>query len=88
MAIRLVVIFLPEVEAGRLEQILPLHSRWHWRETVPGGQQKFSCIVQQRYTERLLDDQDQSFGANPSFTAYVALIEAVIPPIKETAITE
>lgn len=88
MAVRLVVIFLPEVEAGRLEQILPLHSRRHWRETVPGGQEKFSCLVQQRYTERLLDDLERSFGTIPSFTAYVTLIEAVVPPIEETATTE
>lgn len=88
MAVRLVVIFLPEMDAGQLERILPLHSRRHWRETVSGGQEKFTCIVQQRYTERLLDELERTFGAIPSFTAYVALIEAVIPPIKETATTE
>ncbi|MDP3460759.1 MAG: hypothetical protein Q8S09_15930, partial [Hyphomonas sp.] len=88
MAARLVVIVLPEAETGRLEEILPQHSRRFWRETVPGGQEKFSCIIQQRYTERLLDELGQAFGAVPAFTAYVSQIEAVLPPVKETLATE
>ncbi|MBW8295730.1 TIGR00341 family protein [Sphingopyxis sp.] len=88
MAARLVVIFLPEAETGRLEEILPRHSRRHWRATVAGGQEKFSCIVQQRYTERLLDELELAFGALPTFTAYVSQIEAVLPPVKETLATE
>jgi uncharacterized hydrophobic protein (TIGR00271 family) len=88
MAARLVVILLPEVETGRLEEILPHHSRRHWRESAAGGQEKFSCIVQQRYTERLLDELEQAFGALPTFTAYVSQIEAVLPPVKETQATE
>ena len=58
MAARLVEIFLPDDEVGRLMEILPRHCRRFWRETVPGGQEKFSCIIQQRYTERLLDELD------------------------------
>ena len=88
MAARLVVIFLPEVETGRLEDILRLHSRRYWRETVPGGQEKFSCVVQQRYTERLLDALQLAFGAVPTFTAYVSQIEAVLPRVEETVATE
>jgi uncharacterized hydrophobic protein (TIGR00271 family) len=88
MAARLVVIVLPDVEVARLEEILPHHSRRHWRETVPGGQEKFSSIVQQRYTGRLLDELEQAFGSVPTFTAYVSQIEAVLPPIKETQATE
>ena len=88
MSGRLVVIFLPEDRIGRLETILPRHTRRFWRETVPGQQEKYCCIVQQRYTERLLDDLDDAFGGLDSFTAYVSGIEAVLPPVEETPETE
>lgn len=88
MSARLVEIYLPETEIGRLEVMLPLHCRRYWRETVPGGQEKYSCVVQQRYTERLLDDLDASFGNIPSFTALVSQLEAVLPPVEETLATE
>lgn len=88
MAARLVDIFLTETEIDRLLEILPRHCRRFWRETVPGGQEKFSCLVQQRYTERLLDEMNLAFGRIPTFTAYVAQLEAVLPPIEETAASE
>ncbi|MFA7585639.1 MAG: TIGR00341 family protein [Novosphingobium sp.] len=88
MAARLVQIFIPETETARLEEILPHHSRRFWREAVPGGQEKYSCIVQQRYTERLLDELEQTFGPAPGFTAYVLQLEAVSPPVVETVATE
>lgn len=88
MSTRLVEIFLPEAEIGRLEEILPNHCRRYWRETVPGGQEKYSCLVQQRYAERLLGDLEAAFGQMPTFTAYVAQLEAVLPPVEETAETE
>lgn len=88
MSARLVEIFLPETEVPQLEEILPRHCRRFWREAVPGGQEKYSCIVQQRYTERLLKELDQTFGSMPTFTAYVEQLEAVLPPIEETAETE
>lgn len=88
MSARIVQIFLPESQVGRLEDILSRHSRRFWRETVPGGQEKFSCIVQQRYTERLLKELDTVFRSTPSFTAYVGRLEAVIPPVEETQDTE
>ena len=55
-----------------------------WRD----GQEKYICLVQQRYTERLLDELDKSFSHHPTFTAYVAQLEAILPPIEETAATE
>jgi len=88
LSARLVEIFLPEVEIAQLEDILPRHCRRFWRETVPGGQEKYSCIVQQRYTERLLDELDAAFGSMATFTAYVVQLEAVLPPIEETVETE
>lgn len=88
MAARLIEIFLPESEIGPLETMIARHCRRYWREAVPGGQEKYSCIVQQRYAGRLLSDIDAAFGALPTFTAYVSNLEAVLPPIEETAETE
>lgn len=88
MSARLVQIYLPEHRIAELEAILARHSRRFWRESVPGGQEKFSCIVQQRYTERLLDDLDASFAADSAFSAYVQRLDAAIPPVEETAETE
>lgn len=88
MSARLVEIFLPESQIRSLEKILPNHSRKHWRETVPGGQEKYSCVVQQRYVERLLGELDRTYSGEPTFTAYVTTLEAVLPPLRETAETE
>ncbi|WP_336986865.1 TIGR00341 family protein [Altererythrobacter aquiaggeris] len=88
MSARLVEIFIPETMVTQLEEMLPRHCRRFWRETVPGSQEKYSCIVQQRYAERLLSELDAVFGSVPNFTAYVAQLEAVLPPVAETAETE
>ncbi len=88
MSARLVEIFLPETHVAPLEAILGQHSRRFWREAVPGGQEKYSCIVQQRYTERLLNNLDSEFGRIPQFTAYVSDLEAVLPPVVESVETE
>ncbi|WP_427968939.1 TIGR00341 family protein [Altererythrobacter sp.] len=88
MSARIVQIYLPESEIARLEDILPRHSRRYWREAVPGGQEKYCCIVQQRYTERLLDELEDAFASVPTFTAFVEQLEAVLPLIEETPATE
>lgn len=88
MSARIVQIYLPEEQIPSLETILPRHTRRFWRETLPGEQEKYSCVVQQRYTERLLEELDRAFGHVPSFTAYVAEIEAVLPSLGENADTE
>ncbi len=88
MSARLVQIYLPEDHVPQLETILARHSRRFWREEVPGEQEKYSCIVQQRYTERLLDDLEAAFREVPGFTAHVAQLEAVLPTVEETPETE
>ena len=88
MSARLVEIFVPDDQVERLESVLSHHSRRFWRESVENGQEKFSCLVQQRYTERLLAELDRTFGSIPTFTAYVAQLEAILPPIEETVQTE
>ena len=88
MAARKVQIYLPEERVRQLETILSRHSRRFWREAVPGGQEKYTCLVQQRYTERLLDDLEKGFANVPGFTAHVELLEAVMPSMEETADSE
>ncbi|MXP29445.1 TIGR00341 family protein [Porphyrobacter algicida] len=88
MAARFVQIYLPENQIEILETILLRHTRRFWRETVPGSQEKYTCLVQQRYTERLLADLADAFSNIPSFAAYVAKLEAVMPPVEETPATE
>lgn len=88
MSARLVQIYLPEDQIQVLETILSRHTRRFWRESVPGQQEKYACIVQQRYTERLLNDLEDAFGAVPAFTAHVAQLEAVLPSFEETPATE
>lgn len=88
MSARLVQIFLPDEQVELLETVLPRHTKRFWRESVPGDQEKYSCIVQQRYTERLLVDLDAAFGSIPSFAAHVTQLEAVLPVVAETPQTE
>ncbi|MGB3472469.1 MAG: TIGR00341 family protein [Erythrobacter sp.] len=88
MSARIVKIYLPEARIEELEGILRKHARRFWREAVPGGQEKYSCIVQQRYTERLLNELSDVFAHEPHFTAYVEALEAVIPAIEATPDTE
>jgi hypothetical protein len=88
MSARIVQIYLPENQIQLLETILAHHTRRFWRETLPGQQEKYTCIVQQRYTERLLVDLDEAFGSEPTFTAFVAELEAVLPRVNETPTTE
>ena len=88
MSARLVQIYLPEDRVAQIEEILPRHTRRFWRETVPGGQEKYSCIVQPRYTERLIEELEAAFASIPTFAAYIAQLEAVVPPVVETPDTE
>ena len=88
MSARLVQIYLPEREIARAEEVLARHSRRFWRETIPGGQEKYSCIVQQRYTERLLGELEDELGGVEGFLLIVQELEAAYPVIEETPETE
>lgn len=88
MSARIVQIYLPEDQIPLLETILARHTRRFWRESLPGEQEKYTCIVQQRYTERLLTDLDDAFRTVPSFAAHVAHLEAVLPTLEENPSTE
>ncbi|MFN2100370.1 TIGR00341 family protein [Altererythrobacter sp. MF3-039] len=88
MGAQRIEIFLPENEFLRLEEIVALHCRRYWREDVPGENEKLTCLVQQRYTERLLDDIETAFGDYPSLAVIVSPIEASIPPIIEDETSE
>ncbi|TIX49760.1 TIGR00341 family protein [Alteraurantiacibacter aquimixticola] len=88
MSARLVVAIVPDTEVENIEAILARHCRRFWREAVPGGLEKFSCLVQLRYTERLLEELEANFAETPGFTAYVEQLEAILPPLEETPETE
>ncbi len=88
MSARRVEIYLPEDRLMELESILARHCRRFWREAVPGAHEKYTAIVQQRYTERLLEDLEATFAQVPRFSAQVMSLEAVIPALEETAETE
>jgi uncharacterized hydrophobic protein (TIGR00341 family) len=88
MTARLVVAIVPDTQMDRIEMILPRHCRRFWREAVPGGLEKYSCLVQLRYTERMLKDLEASFAGTEGFTAYVGRLEAIVPLLEETPETE
>ncbi len=87
MAAQRVEIFLPENEFLRLEEVVARHCRRFWREDVPGEVEKLTCLVQQRYIERLLEDIEANFGGITGLMVIVSSIEASIPPIAETETT-
>ncbi|MHA6333266.1 TIGR00341 family protein [Qipengyuania sp. CAU 1752] len=88
MSAQRVEIFLCEAEFPRLEETVARHCRRFWREDVPGENEKLTCLVQQRYTERLLDDLEEAFSAVPGFAVIVSPVEATIPALEESAATE
>lgn len=84
MSARLVDIIVPDSETDAARAIIVRHCRRFWPETVPDGREKFSCIVQSRYVERLLDELDGRFGMIEGFSTTVESLEAVLPPLDET----
>ena len=87
MSARLVEIFVSDAEVALANTLIARHSRRHWQESVPGAGEKFSCIVQKRYVERLLADLNANFGSMPGFATLVLQLEAVLPPLDESAAT-
>ena len=87
MSARLVEIVVPDAEVERAHVLIARHARRYWQESVPGAGEKFSCIVQKRYVERLLADLNANFGAMEGFSTIVLQLEAVLPPLEESAAT-
>ncbi|HSM54198.1 MAG TPA: TIGR00341 family protein [Erythrobacter sp.] len=85
MSAQRIEIFLPESEIARLEQVVARHCRRFWRETVPGRSEKLTCLVQRRYTERLINDVEATFANEPSLMVIVSDIAASIPALAEDA---
>ncbi|MEH6758057.1 MAG: TIGR00341 family protein [Parasphingorhabdus sp.] len=83
MSARLVEVFVSDEHIARAEAIIQRHCRRYWQEAVPGPKEKFSCIVQKRYVERLFTELDQNFGGMPDFLAMVVEIEALSPRLDE-----
>ena len=57
MSTRLVEIIVPDAQIGKTRSLVARHCRRYWQEPIPGEREKFSCIVQKRYVERLLGRQ-------------------------------
>lgn len=84
MAARLVSIIIPDAETERAKTLIAHHCRRFWQESLPNGQEKFSCLVQRRYVERMLQALEENFQSVQGFCATVECLEAVLPPIEET----
>lgn len=84
MSARLVQIIIPDSQVALANTLIARHARRHWQESVPGAGEKFSCIVQKRYVERLLADLNTNFGAMQGFSTTVQQLEAVLPPLDES----
>ncbi len=87
MSVRLVEIVVPDAEVERARTLIARHARRFWQESLPGAGEKFSCIVQKRYVERLLADLNATFGALDGFATMVLQLEAVLPTLDESAET-
>lgn len=83
MSARFVEIIIPDDEVVKARQIIDRHCRRFWQEVVPDGFEKFSCIVQKRYVERLLRELDKSFLASEGYAAVVVPVEALSPRLDE-----
>lgn len=83
MSARLVEIIVPDEHVVQAEAVIRRHCRRFWQEAAPGPKEKFSCIVQKRYVERLLRDLDKNFAGLPDFSAIVVEIEALSPRLDE-----
>jgi uncharacterized hydrophobic protein (TIGR00341 family) len=87
MSTRLVQIIVPDSQIETARSLVSHHCRRFWQEPIPGDREKFSCIVQKRYVERLLTELDAHFGDTPAFCAVVVALEAALPPIDESVAT-
>ncbi len=87
MSARLIEVVVPDSQVDAARMLIMRHCRRYWRETLPGAYEKYSCIVQNRYVERLLGDLDASFGQMNGFSAILLQLEVVLPPLEESAAT-
>lgn len=87
MSTRLVQVIVPDAMIEATRTLVSKHCRRYWQEPVPGGLEKFSCIVQKRYVERLLSALNAQFGAMPEFCTVVIELEAALPSLDESSAT-
>lgn len=87
MSTRLVQVIVPDAMIETTRTLVSKHCRRYWQEPVPDDREKFSCIVQKRYVERLLSELNVRFGNMPEFCAVVIALEAALPTLDESAET-
>ncbi|WP_323800720.1 TIGR00341 family protein [Parasphingorhabdus sp.] len=83
MSARLVEIIVPDAEVSRTSTIIADHCSRFWQEAVPGGLEKFSCVVASRSIESLIAELDSNFQEISGFSVLVLQVEAVLPEIPE-----
>ncbi|QJB70500.1 TIGR00341 family protein [Parasphingorhabdus halotolerans] len=87
MSARLVEIIVPDAQIQQAGEIITRHCRRFWQEVVPDGREKYSCIVQQRYLERLLAELDEHFLECDGYSAIAVEIDALSPQLLENSET-
>ncbi len=83
MSVRLVEVIVPDAEVSRASAIIGKHCSRFWQESVPGGLEKFSCVVRVRLIESLIAQLDDVFGNISGFSVLVLQVEAFLPEIPE-----
>jgi uncharacterized hydrophobic protein (TIGR00341 family) len=86
MSVRLVEIVVSDADVATARGILESHCARIWRESVPDGREKFSCIVLQRAVEPLLRALTDRFGDAGEFSAIVLTLEAAVPAVVEPGV--
>jgi uncharacterized hydrophobic protein (TIGR00341 family) len=85
MSARLVQIIVPDADVSRAKAIISDHSSRFWQEAVPGGLEKFSCVVRIRAIEALMAQLDDVFKDSEGFSVLVLQVEAILPELPELA---
>lgn len=67
----------------RAKSVIEKHCSRYWQEAVPGGLEKFSCVVPGRAIEALIAELDANFKDSAGFSVLVLQVEAVLPQIPE-----
>ncbi|MFT4911733.1 MAG: putative hydrophobic protein (TIGR00341 family) [Brevundimonas sp.] len=87
MSTRLLLVFVPDEDIPIARELARRCARRIWVRPAEGGMESLACVVQARYVERLVDALERELGERPGFCTIILPIEAVIPPLYETAAT-
>lgn len=69
------------------DEVIRRHCRRVWQKPLHDSLQRFTCVVQNRYVERIMRDLTDAFGALDGFSLTMSHLEAVEPPLPESDAT-